>query len=181
MTTSQLPSQQIYLYFPFIRSLIHIRALPLSATTYFLKVGDTDRRRCHPCSGGFWVMLEVWAPWLLEVILKARCCGFTASLWAVSISLVVIPPRKPKNRVMAHYMMESWTSPQNVTPTLLQLDLITTAMHRCVCLTWFSSFSAPLILFSKLCRAAVPESLFRILEQAYGADSQRNVASKWVS
>lgn len=120
--------------------------LPLSATTYFMKVGDTRRLRWHPYSRGFAVMLEVWAPWLLEVILKPRSCGLSASLWAVSISLVVIALWKPKNRVMAHYMMESWTSPQNVTPTLLQLDLITTAMHCCLCLTPELNF--PLFLHS---------------------------------
>lgn len=120
--------------------------LPLSATTYFIKVRDTRRLRYHPYTRGFRVMLEVWTPWLLEVILKPRSCGLSASLWAVSISLVVIPLWKPKNRVMAHYMMESWTSPQNVTPTLLWLDLITTAMHHCLCLTPELDF--PLFLHS---------------------------------
>lgn len=76
-------------------------------TTYFMNVVDTER--CHAFSLGFRVMLEVWAPWLLEVIFKPRCCGLLGSLWVVSISLVVSPPWKPKNRVMAHYMMESRT------------------------------------------------------------------------
>lgn len=111
-----------------------------------MKVGDTETLTCHPYSRGFRLMLEVWVPWLLEVIFKPRCCGLSASLWAVSISLVASPPWKPKNRVTAHYMMESWTSPQHVTPTLLRPALITTAMHRCVRVTPQLDF--PLFLHS---------------------------------
>lgn len=148
--------------------------LPLSATTYFLKVGDTKGLRCHPCSRGFRVMLEVGAPWLLEVILKPRCCGSSASLWAVSISLVVIPLWKPKNRLMARYTMESWSTPQNVNPhlTMTRSNYSSYASLRLLNSSLILLFfcTAPLILFLKLWRAAAQESLFMNLECPYGAD-----------
>lgn len=112
----------------------HLRHLP-PAASYFVKVGDPNGLCGDPrrIGGNAWSLSSVKSFGSSGVV--GRQPGYEQYPFHPWSFL-------PENLkiVMAHYTMESWTGSQNVTPTLLRLDLITTAMHRCACLTTEQDF-----------------------------------------